>query len=82
VYLAQEISVVVLASAVFMALGLLPSLIGTSTAIARRYNGRSGLALGNAHAGPGIGVPIERAAVESLSWRDRRPVYRGCPSGA
>jgi predicted MFS family arabinose efflux permease len=60
-YLAQEISLVILAYAVFMALGLQLSFIGTSTAIARRYEGMSGLALGIAYAGPGLGVAIAPA---------------------
>ena len=73
VYLAQEISLVILAYAVFMALGLQLSFIGTSTAIARRYAGMSGLALGIAYAGPGIGVaialPVAGGLIATAGWR-------------
>jgi len=73
VYLARDISLVILAYAVFMALGLQLSFIGTSTAIARRYAGMSGLALGIAYAGPGIGVaialPIAGGLIGTAGWR-------------
>src|SRR5512135_2170835 len=73
VYLARDISLVILAYAAFMAVGLQLSFIGTSTAIARRYEGMSGLALGIAYAGPGIGVagalPIAASLIESGGWR-------------
>jgi MFS family permease len=73
VYLAQEISLLILAYAVFMALGLQLSFIGTSTAIARRYEGMSGLALGIAYAGPGIGVaialPVAAGLIATVGWR-------------
>jgi MFS family permease len=73
VYLARDISLVILAYAVFMALGLQLSFIGTSTAIARRYAGMSGLALGIAYAGPGIGVaialPIAGGLIQTAGWR-------------
>ena len=73
VYLARDISLVILAYAVFMALGLQLSFIGTSTAIARRYAGMSGLALGIAYAGPGFGVavalPIAGGLIQTAGWR-------------
>ena len=73
VYLARDISLVILAYAVFMALGLQLSFIGTSTAIARRYAGMSGLALGIAYAGPGRGVavalPIAGGLIQTAGWR-------------
>jgi MFS family permease len=79
VYLAQEISLVILAYAVFMALGLQLSFIGTSTAIARRYAGMSGLALGIAYAGPGIGVaialPIAGGLIATAGWRSTSLVF-------
>jgi len=58
VYLAPDIAIVVLAYAAFHALGLQLAFIGTTTAVARRYAGVSGLALGIAYAGPGIGVAV------------------------
>jgi MFS family permease len=79
VYLARDISLVILAYAVFMALGLQLSFIGTSTAIARRYAGMSGLALGIAYAGPGIGVavalPIAGGLIQTAGWRSASLVF-------
>ena len=79
VYLAQEISLLILAYAVFMALGLQLSFIGTSTAIARRYEGISGLALGIAYAGPGIGVaialPVAAGLIATAGWRSASLVF-------
>jgi len=78
-YLAQDISLVIMAYAVFMALGLQLSFIGTSTAIARRYAGMSGLALGIAYAGPGIGVaialPVAGDLIASAGWRSTSLVF-------
>src|SRR6185369_10141699 len=50
-YLAPDIAIVVLAYAAFHAIGLQLAFIGITTAIARRYAGISGLALGIAYAG-------------------------------
>jgi len=79
VYLAPDISIVILAYAVFLALGLQLSFVGTSTAIARRYEGMSGLALGVAYAGPGLGVaialPIAAGLIETAGWRAASLVF-------
>ena len=79
VYLARDISLVILGYAVFMALGLQLSFIGTSTAIARRYAGVSGLALGIAYAGPGIGVavalPVAGGLIQTAGWRSASLVF-------
>ncbi len=79
IYLARDISLVILAYAVFMALGLQLSFIGTSTAIARRYEGMSGLALGIAYAGPGIGVaialPVAAGLIATAGWRSTSLVF-------
>jgi MFS family permease len=79
VYLAADISLVILAYAVFMAIGLQLAFIGTSTAIARRYAGMSGLALGIAYAGPGIGVavalPVAAGLIETAGWRSTSLVF-------
>ena len=79
VYLAGDISLVILAYAVFMAIGLQLAFIGTSTAIARRYEGMSGLALGIAYAGPGIGVavalPVAAGLIQTAGWRDTALVF-------
>jgi MFS transporter, OFA family, oxalate/formate antiporter len=73
VYLASDISLVILAYGVFHALGLQLAFLGISTAIARRYAGLSGLALGIAYAGPGVGVaialPTAASVIESVGWR-------------
>ena len=79
VYLAGDISLIILAYAVFMAIGLQLAFIGTSTAIARRYAGMSGLALGIAYAGPGIGVavalPLAAGLIETAGWRSTSLVF-------
>ena len=73
VYLASDISLIILAYAAFHAIGLQLAFIGISTAIARRYAGVSGLALGIAYAGPGIGVavalPVAATLIQSAGWR-------------
>ena len=73
VAVAPDLGAIILAYAVLLALGLEIAFIGISTAVARRYAGVSGLALGVAYAGPGIGValsiPLAAAFVESAGWR-------------
>jgi len=73
VYLAPDIAIVILAYAAFHALGLQLAFIGISTAVARRYAGVSGLALGIAYAGPGIGVavalPVAAELIATSGWR-------------
>jgi len=79
VYLAGDISLVILAYAIFMAIGLQLAFLGTSTAIARRYEGMSGLALGIAYAGPGIGVavalPLAAGLIQTAGWRETALVF-------
>jgi MFS family permease len=79
VYLAGDISFVILAYAAFMAIGLQLAFIGTSTAVARRYAGVSGLALGIAYAGPGIGVaialPVAAGLIQTAGWRSTSLVF-------
>ena len=73
VYVAPDISLVILAYAAFHAIGLQLAFIGTTTAIARRYAGVPGLALGIAYAGPGIGVavalPVAAQLIDGAGWR-------------
>ena len=80
-YLAPDISIVILAYAAFHALGLQLAFIGTTTAIARRYAGVSGLALGIAYAGPGIGVavalPLAAGLIQTAGWRSTSLVFLG-----
>jgi MFS family permease len=79
VYLAPDISIVILAYAAFHALGLQLAFVGISTAVARRYAGVSGLALGVAYAGPGIGVaialPVAAGLIDSAGWRATSLVF-------
>jgi len=79
VYLAPDISLVILAYAALHAVGLQLSFIGVSTAIARRYAGVSGLALGIAYAGPGIGValalPVAAQLIQTSGWRSAALVF-------
>ncbi|TAK00735.1 MAG: MFS transporter [Chloroflexota bacterium] len=81
VYLAPDISLVILAFAAFHAVGLQLAFIGTSTAIARRYAGVSGMALGIAYAGPGIGVavalPVAAGLIETAGWRSASLAFLG-----
>ena len=81
VYLAPDVSLVILAFAAFHAVGLQLAFIGTSTAIARRYAGVSGLALGIAYAGPGIGVavalPVAAGLIETAGWRSASLAFLG-----
>ena len=79
VYLAPDISLVILAYAALHAVGLQLAFIGVSTAIARRYVGMSGLALGIAYAGPGIGVavalPLAAQLIQTTGWRSTALVF-------
>ncbi|HZC31760.1 MAG TPA: MFS transporter [Candidatus Bathyarchaeia archaeon] len=79
VYLARDISLIILAYAALHAVGLQLAFIGVSTAIARRYAGVSGLALGIAYAGPGIGVavalPLAAQLIQTAGWRSAVLVF-------
>lgn len=73
VAVAPDMGIVILAYGLLLALGLQLVFVGTSTAIARRYAGISGLALGIAYAGPGIGVAVAllvaEPAIAAVGWR-------------
>jgi MFS family permease len=64
-----------------LAVGLQLVFIGTTTAVARRYAGVAGLALGVSYAGPGIGValalPIAAVAIPELGWRATTLIFGG-----
>ena len=79
VYLSTDISLIILAYAAFHAIGLQLAFLGISTAIARRYAGVSGLALGIAYAGPGIGValglPLAARLIDTAGWRSTSLVF-------
>jgi MFS family permease len=79
VYLAPDISLIILAYSALHAIGLQLAFIGISTAIARRYAGMSGLALGIAYAGPGIGLavalPVAAQLIQTAGWRPASLVF-------
>ncbi|HEX8941117.1 MAG TPA: MFS transporter [Candidatus Limnocylindrales bacterium] len=70
---APDIGLLTLAYGIFLAVGLELVFVGTTTAIARRYAGVAGLALGVAYAGPGVGVaialPVVTAVLRGTDWR-------------
>jgi MFS family permease len=71
--IATDMALLIGAYGVFLALGLQMVFVGVSTAIARRYPGAAGLALGVAYAGPGIGVavalPLAAGLIPDIGWR-------------
>jgi len=77
--LATDVAFLIAAYGLFLALGLQLVFVGTTTAIARRYAGITGLALGIAYAGPGIGVavalPLAAGIIPSIGWRDASVLF-------
>jgi len=55
---ASDVAFLMAAYGALLAIGVQLVFVGTSTAMARRYAGAAGLALGVAYAGPGIGVAL------------------------
>ena len=76
---ATDVAFLIAAYGVFLALGLQLTFVGTTTAVARRYAGVAGLALGIAYAGPGIGVavilPLAAGALSDVGWRSMSLVF-------
>ncbi len=76
---ASEVSLLILAYGMLLAPGLQLVFVGVSTAIARRYAGVAGLALGIAYAGPGIGtslaLPIAAGVIPELGWRNVAVIF-------
>jgi MFS family permease len=76
---ASDVAFLVAAYGVFLAIGLQLTFVGTTIAVARRYAGVAGLALGVAYAGPGIGVavilPLAAGAIPELGWRSMALVF-------
>jgi MFS family permease len=76
---ASDVTFLVAAYGIFLAIGLQLTFVGTTTAVARRYAGVAGLALGVAYAGPGIGVavilPIAAGVIPELGWRSVTLVF-------
>lgn len=62
-----------------LAIGIQLVFVGTTTAMARRYAGVAGLALGVAYAGPGIGValalPLAAGVIPEIGWRSTTIVF-------
>ena len=76
---ASDVAFLVAAYGIFLALGLQLTFVGVSTAVARRYAGAAGLALGVAYAGPGIGValflPLAAGLIPEFGWRSMSLVF-------
>jgi MFS family permease len=79
--LATDVAFLIAAYGLFLALGMQLVFVGTTTAIARRYAGVTGLALGIAYAGPGIGVavalPLAAGLLPQIGWRSSEVVFAG-----
>jgi MFS family permease len=77
--LAGDVALLAVAYGLLLAIGLELVFVGTTTAIARRYAGMTGLALGIAYAGPGAGVavalPLVTPAISALGWREILAVF-------
>jgi MFS family permease len=78
---ASDVAFLMAAYGTLLAIGIQLVFVGTTTAIARRYAGVAGLALGVAYAGPGIGValalPIAAGLIPEIGWRSTAAVFGG-----
>jgi MFS family permease len=76
---ATDVAFLIAAYGVFLAIGVQLVFVGTTTAIARRYAGVAGLALGVAYAGPGIGValalPVAAGLIPDIGWRSTAVIF-------
>ena len=81
VSVAPDAVLLIAAYGTLLAVGLQLVFVGTTTAVARRYAGVAGLALGVSYAGPGIGValalPIAAVAIPELGWRATALIFGG-----
>jgi MFS family permease len=77
--LASDVAFLMAAYGAFLAIGVQLVFVGTTTAVARRYAGVTGLALGVAYAGPGIGValalPLASGFIPEIGWRSTAGVF-------
>ena len=77
--IATDVAFLMAAYGALLAIGIQLVFVGTTTAIARRYAGVAGLALGVAYAGPGIGValalPLAAGVIPDLGWRPTAGVF-------
>jgi MFS family permease len=76
---ATDVAFLMAAYGAFLAIGVQLVFVGTTTAIARRYAGMAGLALGITYAGPGIGValalPIASGVIPDIGWRSTAAIF-------
>src|SRR5664279_4519198 len=81
VSVAPGAALLIAAYGTLLAVGLQLVFVGTTTAVARRYAGVAGLALGVSYAGPGIGVavalPLAAVAIPGLGWQTTTLVFGG-----
>jgi MFS family permease len=76
---ASDVVFLMAAYGALLAVGVQLVFVGTTTAMARRYAGVAGLAMGVAYAGPGIGVavalPIAAGLIPEIGWRSTAGVF-------
>jgi MFS family permease len=76
---ASGVALLIVAYGAMLAIGVQLVFVGTTTAVARRYAGVAGLALGVAYAGPGIGValalPVAASVIPEIGWRSTAGVF-------
>jgi MFS family permease len=77
--MASDVAFLMAAYGALLAIGVQLVFVGTTTAMARRYSGVTGLALGVAYAGPGIGVavalPIAAGLIPEIGWRSTAAAF-------
>jgi MFS family permease len=77
--IASNVAFLMAAYGALLAIGIQLVFVGTTTAMARRYAGVAGLALGVAYAGPGIGValavPLAAGVIPEIGWRSTTIVF-------
>jgi MFS family permease len=76
---ASDVAFLMAAYGALLAIGVQLVFVGTTTAMARRYAGIAGLALGITYAGPGIGValalPIAASVIPEIGWRATAGIF-------
>ena len=76
---ATDVAFLMAAYGALLAIGVQLVFVGTTTAMARRYAGVAGLALGVAYAGPGIGValalPVAATVIPGIGWRATAGIF-------
>ncbi len=79
VSVATDVAFLMAAYGALLAIGVQLVFVGTTTAMARRYAGVAGLALGVAYAGPGIGValalPVAASVIPEIGWRATAGIF-------